>query len=50
VLQKKTKGTKCSDNHTFSFVTDTAKVVARIIESTRLGVQEVRPHLFDTRK
>jgi hypothetical protein len=25
------KGTKCSDNRTFSFVTDTAKIVARIL-------------------
>jgi hypothetical protein len=31
VLQKKTKGTKCSDNLTFSIVTDTAKIVAGIL-------------------
>jgi hypothetical protein len=35
VLKKETKAAKCSDNRTFSFVTQTAKIVARILGSRK---------------
>jgi len=38
VLKKKTKATKCSDHRTSSFMTDTAKIIAKILKR-RIGMK-----------